>query len=101
MRWDAAQHESMMSPVDEWQRHWKIPAHRILVGEWGVWRKAHGAQAYVADVGNMFNQRGWSWSYYAFRENQWDVVDLEKSGARPERRTTPLMREMRRVMVGN
>lgn len=74
----------------EWQVKNNIEPFRIFVGEFGAWRNAKGADQYLEDLTQLFDEFGWSWAHYAFREDDWDVADLELTGARPGRRKTSL-----------
>ncbi len=90
--WDINQHRLMLKPVIEWQKQNGIASYRIYVGEFGVWRKAAGAEQYLKDLVQIFNEQGWSWSYYSFREEPWDNTDLEKTGTDPKRSQTDLFK---------
>lgn len=43
---------------------------RIYVGEFSCIRWAPGADRYVKDLIDLFEEYGWDWSYHAFREWQ-------------------------------
>lgn len=90
--WDISQHRAILKPVMEWQRQNSISTYRIYVGEFGVWREAPGAIQYLIDVKQLFNEQGWPWSYYSFREDSWANTDLEKIGADPIRQQSELFR---------
>jgi len=90
--WDIGRHRQQLAPVIQWQRENSIESYRIFVGEFGVWRKAQGAQSYLQDLTKLFNEQGWPWAYYSFREDEWDNTDLEKEGKIPGRRPTDLFR---------
>jgi hypothetical protein len=80
--WDAAELARFLAPVEEWQRTHRVPAERILLGEFGVNRRAPGAEAYLSDLVRLFDERGWHQAFYAFREDTWDAMDYE-IGDRP------------------
>lgn len=88
--WDETVHMQRLQPVADWQVKNKIESFRIFVGEFGVWRKAKGANVYLRDLCNIFDRFGWSWTYYAFREDDWNVADLELEGESGIRTETDL-----------
>jgi hypothetical protein len=94
--WDESAHLKRLQPVVDWQAKNQIESFRIFVGEFGVWRKAKGAKAYLSDLSNLFDRFGWSWTYYAFREDDWDVADLELEGQGSIRRETDLFKTVKR-----
>jgi hypothetical protein len=94
--WDFDQHRILLKPVVDWQKRNAISSYRIYVGEFGVWRQAQGAEKYVEDVTSLFNEQGWSWSYYSFREDGWANTDLEKVGADTARQQTRLFKIIQR-----
>ena len=75
--WNHATHLKELLKAKSWADKHSIPAHRIFVGEFGVWREAPGAEVYLKDVLGIFKDMGWSWTYYSYRESGWDNVDLE------------------------
>lgn len=52
-------------PVREFQLAHRVP---IYVGEFSAARWAPGADRYLADCIELFEEYGWDWSYHAFRE---------------------------------
>ena len=60
--------------VDEFRSRWKVP---VYVGEFSVvrWAPKDGAVRWLQDAIDLFEVRGWSWSYHAFRE--WHGWSLE------------------------
>jgi endoglucanase len=63
--------------VDVWAKKNRVPATRILVGEFGVNRKNPGAAEFLADNIAAFNRFGWHWAFYSFREDTWQGMDYE------------------------
>lgn len=94
--WNRSQHEKRLRPILDWQKRNGIESYRMFVGEFGVWKDARGVPRYLRDVIDVLNQDGWSWSYYAFRERDWDHCDLELAGRAKERGSTPLFRIVQR-----
>jgi endoglucanase len=74
---DRKELENILRPVMEWQKKYKVPANRMIVGEFGCQRKVKGAASYLEDLIQIFNQQGWHWAFYAFREDVWDAMDYE------------------------
>ena len=72
--WDKAKLEEDLKYVDEFQAKYKVP---IYVGEFSVvrWAPKEGAVNWLKDVIGLFEARGWSWCYHAFRE--WHGWSLE------------------------
>lgn len=72
--WDKSKLEEDLKYVDEFQAKYKVP---IYVGEFSVirWAPKEGAVNWLKDVIALFEARGWSWSYHAFRE--WHGWSLE------------------------
>ena len=76
-RWDRDTLKKFFDPVRTWQARRRVPADRILVGEFGVDRRSVGAADYLADLIDIFETEGWHWAFYAFREDTWDAMDYE------------------------
>lgn len=77
-------------PVRRFQGQHRVP---IFAGEFGCARYAPGAEQWLRDQMDLYEEWHWSWAYWAFRE--WDVMDIEKSPdpADKERHAdTPLLR---------
>ena len=65
-----------LAPVREFQlRHHA----RILVGEFSAICWAEGADRYIADCIDLFEEYGWDWCYHAFRE--WKAWSVEHEGS--------------------
>jgi endoglucanase len=80
--WNQARLVSFLEPVRDWQRRWNIPDRRILAGEVGVYRTNTGATQYLDDALSVFNDRGWHWAFYSYREDNWDGMDYELGTAK-------------------
>ena len=72
--WDKATLEARMAPVRVFQQKYHVP---IFVGEFGCARFAPGVEDWLRDQMDLYEQYGWSWAYWAFRE--WDVMNIERS----------------------
>ncbi|MDR0418441.1 MAG: hypothetical protein LBH08_03345 [Puniceicoccales bacterium] len=65
-----------MDAVNDFQKQHKIPANRILVGEFGGYRMQNGLSQYFEDLITIFDDNNWHWAFYTFRDN-WDGMDYE------------------------
>lgn len=63
--------------VHGWQVMNNVPSNRILVGEFGITREVKGAENYLRDLLEIFDEFGWSWLLYSFRDEEWDALDYE------------------------
>jgi hypothetical protein len=77
VHWDHAQLDTFLRPVADWQTRHGIPSSRIVVGEFGVYRRNAGAREYLRDLVRIFNRHRWHWAFYSFREDTWDGMDYE------------------------
>lgn len=93
--WNKETHIKQFESIRDWQIKHKIEPYRIYVGEFGIWRKAKGANTYLKDLLDIFEGYGWSWTYYAFREDGWDVADLERLDNKPNRVETEIFRSIK------
>ncbi len=66
-----------LNPVKDWVEKNKIPSNRIWVAEFGCDRMTKGAENYLSDLIDIFNQENWHWSFYAYREDVWESMDYE------------------------
>ena len=64
-----------LAPVREFQRKHQC---RIYVGEFSAIAWAPGADAYIRDCIDLFEEYGWDWTYHAFRE--WKAWSVEHEG---------------------
>ncbi|MPM90057.1 hypothetical protein SDC9_137173 [bioreactor metagenome] len=77
-QWDKAKIRETLQPVRDFQlRH----NAKIYVGEFSAIIWAPGAEKYLADCIDLFEEYGWDWTYHAFRE--WDGWSLEHEGEGP------------------
>lgn len=75
--WNAAAIKKYVARVSDWAAKHKIPANRILAGEFGVNRVAPGASQFLADNIAAFDANGWHWAFYSFREDTWEGMNYE------------------------
>lgn len=88
--WDKVALEAQFAPVRAFQQKYRAT---IFVGEFGCARYAPGAQAWLGDQMDLYEQYGWSWAYWAFRE--WDVMNIERTADPADKLNhsdTPLLR---------
>ena len=65
----------ILQPVRDFQRAYNV---HIYVGEFSAIRWAPGADRYLADCIDLFEEYGWDWTYHAFREwPGWSIEHLE------------------------
>ena len=70
--WDKEQMRVDLKPWIDFQR--AHPGTRILVGEFSCILWSKGADKYIRDAIEIFEEYGWDWCYHAYREWQaWDV----------------------------
>jgi endoglucanase len=93
--WNKQAHRTNFAKVDNWRKSNQIDCSHLYVGEFGVWKDAIGAQTYLRDITDLFEEFGWSWTYYAFREDAFPHVDLELEGELKQRTETPLFKIVR------
>ncbi|WP_397251189.1 glycoside hydrolase family 5 protein [Peribacillus simplex] len=75
--------EEFLEPVTKWSKQNNIPANRIIVEEFGINRLVEGSDKYMADLISIFNQYGWHWAFYAFREDTWEGMDYQLGNQAP------------------
>jgi len=69
--------KNYMNTVLVFQRTNNVSSNRILVGEFGGHRMSKGLPNYFEDLTKFFNENGWHYAFYAFREDTWDGMDYE------------------------
>ena len=77
--WNKDYLRAQLKPVLEFQRK---TGCRIYVGEFSAVAWAPGAEAYLRDCIDLFEEYGWDWSYHAFREYAGWSVEHEGEGAK-------------------
>ena len=97
--WDKDRLAQELKRVDEFQSRWKVP---IYVGEFSVvrWAPKDDAVRWLKDATDLFESRGWSWSYHAFREwNGWSLEHDENFWMTGMPNPQPVTYETDRVKV--
>lgn len=86
--WNKERIRKEFEPVIEFQKRHKC---KIYVGEFSAIAWAPGAEKYLNDCIEIFEELNWDWSYHAFRE--WNGWSVEHEGTAPDAmkpvRTTP------------
>lgn len=74
-KWDANGIKSYVNRVRDWASRNNIPSNHIVAAEFGANRKLPGVAQYLSDNVSAFNENGWHWAFYSFREAGWDGVE--------------------------
>ncbi len=74
-KWDKEMIRKSLRPVRDFQKRHDA---RIYVGEFSAIAWAPGAEKYLADCIDVFEEYGWDWTYHAFRE--WSGWSVEHEG---------------------
>lgn len=75
IEWNKERIRTMLEPVREFQLAYNV---HIYVGEFSAVRWAPGAENYLRDCIELFEEYDWDWTYHAFRE--WTGWSLEHEG---------------------
>ena len=76
--WDKDWLRKTIQPIRDFQLKHKC---RIYVGEFSAAAWAPGAENYLRDCIDLFEEYGWDWTYHAFRESPiWDVEMVPAEG---------------------
>lgn len=75
--WNRKSLENYLSAVQYFQKAYKIPSSRVLVGEFGGYRMSKGLPKYFKDLTSIYDKNNWHTAFYAFREDTWDGMDYE------------------------
>jgi hypothetical protein len=61
--------EKLIEPVDRFARKNRLESWQIIGSE--VWcdRRVPGCAEYLSDIFSIYNDRGWHWAFYAYRED--------------------------------
>lgn len=97
--WNKERLAGFLKNADEFQAKWKVP---VYVGEFSVirWAPKDAALNWLQDVVDLFESRGWSWCYHAFREFQgWSLEHDEKFWMKGMPRPQPVNYETGRAKI--
>jgi len=97
--WDKKTIGKTLASVRRFQEKYGVA---IFAGEFGCARWAPGVVQFLRDQMDLYENWGWSWAYWAFRE--WDAMDIEKKpDARDRKRyaDTPLLRLFKSYFAKN
>jgi endoglucanase len=83
--------------VDDFQKRYRV---HIYMGEFSAirWAPDNSACRYLGDLIEIFEARGWDWSYHAFRE--WDGWSVEHGGDRNDSRRAASPTDRERLLRG-
>ena len=84
MGWGVDYLRRILEPVRAFQKKHRA---RIYVGEFSAIAWAPGADRYLRDCIDLFEEFGWDWTYHAFRE--WPAWSVEHEVAGPGRQPVP------------
>jgi endoglucanase len=76
--------KEFLEPVRKWAKENNVPANRIIAEEFGINRSVEGSDRYLADLISVFNEYGWHWAFYAFREDTWEGMDYQLGNQAPK-----------------
>ncbi|EHM10884.1 endoglucanase [Thermanaerovibrio velox DSM 12556] len=76
-RWDRGRIQEYFAPFLRWAGDNRIAPNRIVVAEFGCYRRNPGAERYFKDLISLMNRWKVHWAFYAFREDRWDGMDYE------------------------
>lgn len=97
--WDKEALRVALKPDIEFQRKYKVP---MFVGEFSAAIWADGADQYIRDCIELFEEYGWDWTYHAFREASiWDVEKEVKNGRVVASKGNPRQDELRKGLARN
>ena len=75
--WNQTTLKQWLMPAFRWASSQNIPANRIVASEFGAFRMNPGADQYIADLIDIFDEKQIHWAFYSFREDEWDGYDYE------------------------
>lgn len=78
VKWDLKELMKTIKPVIKFQKKNKITDYQIIGTE--VWcdRRVEGCAQYFKDILKIYNDKGWHWAFYAFRnDTAWTGLDYE------------------------
>lgn len=77
VKWDKEMMERYLAPVFEWANSANVPSHRLVMSEFGCFRRNDGCEAYLRDLLSVIDEHHLHWAFYSFREDGWDGYDYE------------------------
>jgi hypothetical protein len=94
--WDAAALERALAPVIAFQERHNV---HIYIGEFSAirWAPDGSGARYLADCIEIFERRGWDWTYHAFRE--WSGWSVEHSDDPSDPRPAAAPTERKKLLL--
>jgi len=78
VRWTVGDLAQRIDSVSSFAAENDLPAERIIASEFWCDRRVAGCREYLADTIDLYNAKGWHWSFYAFRsDGDWGGLDYE------------------------
>ena len=75
--WNRTTLNEWLMPMFRWVNKRQIPCNRIVAAEFGAFRMNPGADKYIDDLIDIFNEKDIHWAFYSYREDEWDGYDYE------------------------
>ena len=72
--WDKERMRRELAPALAFQRKYNVP---MFLGEFSAVRWADGADRWLQDATELFEEYGWDWCYHSFREYQGWSLEME------------------------
>jgi endoglucanase len=94
--WNRAELARALAPVEEFQKKWNVS---IYIGEFSAirWAPDQSAYRYLKDLIELMEERGWDWSYHAFRE--WSGWSVEHTEDRVNTRPAPEPTQRQKLLM--
>lgn len=83
LEWNQQKIAEYFSPFLTWAQEHGIEKHRLVVSEFGCYRRNEGCEAYFRDLLEVLNNESLHWAFYSFREDEWDGYDYELGTNKP------------------
>lgn len=99
-QWNRARIRRELEPVIDFQKRHDC---KIYVGEFSAIAWAPGAEKYLEDCIETFEELGWDWTYHSFRESPvWNVeMEGDRIGNMRPAKTTPRQEVLRKYFKRN
>ncbi len=94
IQWNKQQLRKVLAPVREFQLAYNV---HIFVGEFSAIRWAPGAEIYLRDCIELFEEYGWDWTYHAYRE--WDGWSVEHSNSPEDHQPTKNPTDRKKLLL--
>lgn len=75
--WDRARLRTYIAPVIDWAEKVGVPVNRLVMSEFGCYRRNAGCRQYLEDLLSLMDDLRLHWAFYSYREDEWDGYDYE------------------------